>query len=313
MTSQPTSDRIHSSSDPIKQNKETKEKNMGNAWHHLNPSLSRICQHNDDPKDQQSSKRRTRQNSHNLRHTSYAQQLQEQQRRKYVAALGFQGREGLQKIHFDFRLKCDDSSNNHDGGDNILQERLIYLQQEDGNNEKDSSSSINEIFITEENLSKYILEGEMYEVVARLCQEYAQEVLMKEGDLVWRTLYTYDNDSDPNLVSSSPKRPGSHRPHQRSKNEKCPIRALVSREFRGSSSLEQKDSNTLIIITGRGKVRCGIFSRRFLMTKGVVEGTCLNYVREARKRGMNIVILDPNVNTEREGMFVSGVYFITSC
>ena len=57
-------------------------------------------------------------------------------------------------------------------------------------------------------------------------------------------------------------------------------------------------------------VSSGIFSRRFLMTLGLVEGTCIQYVKEAKKRGMGIVIFDPNVNSEREGMAVSYLFTV---
>ena len=41
------------------------------------------------------------------------------------------------------------------------------------------------------------------------------------------------------------------------------------------------------------------------MTHGVEIGSCMEYVREAAHRNMDIVLFDPNVNSEREGMFVS--------
>ena len=58
---------------------------------------------------------------------------------------------------------------------------------------------------------------------------------------------------------------------------------------------------TLIIVTGKGKVRAGIFSRQ-LLCSGMEASTALPMAIEAKKRGMKIFILDPNVRGDRNVM-----------
>eukprot|EP00957_Ditylum_brightwellii_P169987 12938452-Ditylum_brightwellii.AAC.1 len=98
--------------------------------------------------------------------------------------------------------------------------------------------------LTEENRSTYIANGKMYNEIARLCQEYAQELMQTEGDLEWITIC-----------------------EDTSKGE--PIRALVDRTHHlvlahKDSKEEEEESNgggvrknkaTLLIVTGKGKVR----------------------------------------------------------
>jgi hypothetical protein len=57
-----------------------------------------------------------------------------------------------------------------------------------------------------------------------------------------------------------------------------------------------------LIATGKGKVRAGIFSRQHIMISGLECSTALPIVRQAKKRNMNVVMLDPNVHGERLGM-----------
>jgi len=104
-----------------------------------------------------------------------------------------------------------------------------------------------------------------------------------------------------------------------------PIRALITRPTIRNHLLnhehehehEQKDeysndcvqshsshnnTRTLLIGTGKGKVRAGIFSRQHLITTGIEVSTALPLIREAKKRNMSIVILDPNARGDGEGM-----------
>jgi hypothetical protein len=67
-------------------------------------------------------------------------------------------------------------------------------------------------------------------------------------------------------------------------------------------STVQESKSTLLIATGRGKVRAGIFSRFHLLTAGIEVGTAWHNIREARVRGMGVVIIDPNARGEQEGM-----------
>ena len=59
---------------------------------------------------------------------------------------------------------------------------------------------------------------------------------------------------------------------------------------------------TLLIATGRGKVRAGIFSRQHLLTSGIEIGSAWHMIREARIRGMGVAIIDPNARGEGVGM-----------
>lgn len=118
--------------------------------------------------------------------------------------------------------------------------------------------------ITEMNHKTYVAHGKHYDEIARLCMEYSQECMMEEGSLEWTTVCKQRN-----------------------------IRALTSK----TTNMKQATS-TLVIITGKGKVGAGIFSRRYLMTLGVETATSLPFVREAIRRKMNIAILDPNMAEE---------------
>lgn len=138
-------------------------------------------------------------------------------------------------------------------------------------------------FITEKNRKQFVADGEMYEQIARLCQEVAHDIMISEGDLEWVTIC-----NDEKLGTD-------------------PIRALVSkREFDGEKKINKSGDNlinqTLLIITGKGKVRAGIFSRQHLITTGLEESTAIQFVREANKRNMNVIMLDPNARGDRHGM-----------
>lgn len=130
--------------------------------------------------------------------------------------------------------------------------------------------------ITIKNRKEFIADGDMYDQVARLCQEYAQEVMIEEGDLEWVTVCEAGNNPEP-------------------------IRALVSTALATNDEILDKRP-TLLIATGKGRVRAGIFSRQHLMTTGLECSTAVPIIREANKREMNCVLLDPNVHGDRLGM-----------
>lgn len=118
--------------------------------------------------------------------------------------------------------------------------------------------------ITEKNHEHFVAHGKMYDEVSRLCMEYAQDVMMKEGNLEWQNM----GDG---------------------------VGAMVSRNRSFRKSL-------LLVITGKGKVTAGIFSRRHLMTSGLEISTALPFIRGAVERNMDLAILDPNVNGTQEAM-----------
>ena len=125
--------------------------------------------------------------------------------------------------------------------------------------------------ITEENWNRYIAFGDMYDEISRMCQEFAQDQMMDEGGLIWVTICEDSGKGNP-------------------------IRALVDEDH------SQRPGPILLVITGKGKVRTGIFSRRHLLTSGVECSTALPMVREAKRRGMKVAMIDPNARGEREGM-----------
>ncbi|CAB9516422.1 Mpv17 / PMP22 family [Seminavis robusta] len=164
--------------------------------------------------------------------------------------------------------------------------------------------------IDKENRKQFIADGAMYDAVARLCQENAQEVMMKQYGLVWVTVCEGQEEQ-------------GHCPHPHLKQGKHePIRALVNAEHplaqqqrqlyeagnnnnKGTQeqNLEHYSNRpTLLVATGKGKVRAGIFSRQHLMVSGMECSTSLPLVHEARKRDLNIVLVDPNAHGDRLGM-----------
>lgn len=131
--------------------------------------------------------------------------------------------------------------------------------------------------ISERNYQQFVANGVMYDEIARLCMEYAQEVMIEEGRLHWVTVCDARN-----------------------------ICALVSEARSASSRSETSDAGKrrkiLLVVTGKGKVRAGIFSRRHLITTGAEAATAIPLVRDAVRRNMEIVILDPNAIGDRAGM-----------
>lgn len=123
--------------------------------------------------------------------------------------------------------------------------------------------------IEADNYETFIANGRMYDEVARLCMEYAQDLMIDEGDLEWVPIC-----------------------------DERSISALVSRGY----CKQRGKRATLLIITGKGKVRSGIFSRRHIITAGVEASTALPMIREARSRNMVVVMLDPNANGDINGM-----------
>ena len=136
--------------------------------------------------------------------------------------------------------------------------------------------------ITSTNRKEFIADGTMYDIVCRLAMEHSQELMIQDGKLEWVTI----PEEDPNN-------------HQSPTNE--PIRALVSsRIVQDESRLDTEP--TLLVVTGKGHVRAGIFSRQHLLTSGLECSSSVQFVHEARKRGMNLIVFDPNAHSDRFGM-----------
>lgn len=134
--------------------------------------------------------------------------------------------------------------------------------------------------ITQDNRKLYIADGAMYEEVTRLAQECAQEAMQREGNLEWVTVC-----DDP--AHSQPVRALVHEDHHRASKDKEDT---------------ADDHPTLLVATGKGKVKAGIFSRQHLLTSGMESSTALPMVIEAAQRNMSVVIFDPNARGDRKGM-----------
>ena len=149
------------------------------------------------------------------------------------------------------------------------------------------------ILICSSNRNKFISDSTMYDEIARLCQEYAQDVMAEEGDLVWVTVCD-DNSLGEPVRCLVPRGHNLCQPGGQA-NTSAPDPDSIGHPSGESSPL-------LLISTGNGKVRAGIFSRAHLMTTGLEPSTALPMVREAKSRGMRCVIPDPNIRGDRNGM-----------
>jgi hypothetical protein len=130
--------------------------------------------------------------------------------------------------------------------------------------------------VNNENRKEFIADGSMYEVISRLVQEAAQEVMMEEGNLEWVTIEeARDHKSEPIRLLMSSTHP------------------LLTKKRDGAG--------TVLICTGRGKVRAGIFSRQHLICSGLEMATAVPLVRDAVTRNLNVAIVDPNVHGEASG------------
>jgi hypothetical protein len=145
--------------------------------------------------------------------------------------------------------------------------------------------------ITLANRKKFIADGEMYELIVRLVQEYAQELMIQEGDLEWRSVCEEERLGNPIRLLVSKGHPESSAARKNGKRRKDGIVKSGS-----------KESKLLLITTGKGKVRAGIFSRQHLLISSIESSTALPMVIDAKRRGMKIAILDPNARGDRKGM-----------
>jgi hypothetical protein len=87
-------------------------------------------------------------------------------------------------------------------------------------------------------------------------------------------------------------------------NKGEPIRALVDKveACKNNGGAMRCSQKTLLIATGKGKVRAGIFSRKHLLTTGMEPSTALPLIYQAKRRHMRLVLLDPNARGDRLGM-----------
>jgi hypothetical protein len=214
-----------------------------------------------------------------------------------INELELSGEEGLRAVGLELRHVCCEK---HATKITVTKEAQETPKEEDATREHDDSSvsgmsQVGEPSIDEEhqhcdacvtrlvhkqtdtlidhfNRKRFVIDGPMYDEVARFCMEYAHESMIEEGDLKWVQI---------------------------DKDERGAINALVSSTHPAAGGTEASRP-TLLVVTGKGKVRAGIFSRQHIQTTGLEPSTALFVIREAKKRNMNIIMLDPNARGERE-------------
>jgi len=227
-------------------------------------------------------------------------------------------RHALSSLGFEFRLiKCGKCQEN---------EEASIAKDDDNSCQQEISDSrcfdcITRLYhipsntaVTGDNRRSYISDGTMYDAVSNLVQSAAQEIMAETFDLVWVTIcdgkgggdvaqqHQQQQKEDPQSASASNSRSKSTKDWPRDENGdiivKEPIRALVSRQ----QQEEHRPQETFLIATGKGKVRAGIFSRHHLLTTGLEPSTAWPLIYEAKNRGMNCVIIDPNARGDIVGM-----------
>lgn len=164
------------------------------------------------------------------------------------------------------------------------------------------------ILITPLNRHQYIADGSHYELLSTLAQEAAHEIMRRIFTLEWVTVCSDEqhNEHVRALVDAD---------HPLALEEKEVVEELLGFHVNNGQEDEKKEleeshseqstqhqKSTLLIATGRGKVRAGIFSRFHLLTAGIEVGTAWHNIREAMIRDMGVVIIDPNARGEQEGM-----------
>jgi len=174
--------------------------------------------------------------------------------------------------------------------------------------------SASKTLITKQNRLRYIADGDMYEVIVRLCQEYAQELIMTEASLHWVSVCEDRQKGNPIRILVDQDFPI----HYEECNGDCDgvdgdggdvAHGSMHNNIEAPRTLEYDNENTVkttgetfLITTGKGKVRAGIFSRQHLLVSSIEASTALPMVRDAKRRNMRIAILDPNARGDRYGM-----------
>ena len=247
---------------------------------------------------------------------------------------GLQGKDGLRALGFEFQfVPCDvhreetgdNSSPDDDDGGIVADEeegdgakqykychdcatRFFYIGDSSAaeTDEPSSRSEDASIMITPSNRKQFIADGPHYDLIANIAQEVAQSIMCSEFNLQWVTVC-----SDPNLGPKNVRAmvDADHPLLLEEGENKAALQEIL---LDGTAREEKKDGceriadnktkATLLIATGRGKVRAGIFSRQHLLTAGIEIGTAWHFIREARlRRGWGVAIIDPNARGEGVG------------
>ena len=173
------------------------------------------------------------------------------------------GREGLRVLGFEYRTVRSGAG----GRNGACTRRLHHV-------------ATNQI-ITQHN-SRIHIPSCLFSEVTRCCQDIAQDVLLKEGGL--ERLMVREEDDKIRTVALVTRRSDDDNVTL----ETCSLSEDGSR----STASEESCRPTLLVISGRGRSRAGIFSRKQLLVSGIEAATALNTVKEGRKRGLNVVLMD---------------------
>ena len=174
------------------------------------------------------------------------------------------GRQGLRVLGFEYRTV---QSNIGGRGGSCTCRRLHHV-------------ATNQI-ITPSN-SRIHIPNCLFSEVTRCCQDIAQDILIEEGGLE-RLMVRDENDKIRTVALVTR---GSD--DDNSTLETCSLSEDGSR----STAREENSRPTLLVISGRGRSRAGIFSRKQLLVSGIEAATALNTVKEGRKRGLKVVLMD---------------------
>lgn len=170
-----------------------------------------------------------------------------------------EGVEGLRDLGFEYRfLPCDQHSDRTDGiyaANSVCFECATSLYH-----------TTTGIRISQKNRKDFVPDGRKFDDISACCQEIAQELVQRDCELEWVTL------SDVDAASA----------HYR-----APVCALRSSNFEPSRP-------TMLIVTGKGVSRAGILSARYILEHSIEVGSALFYIVQAKLRGCNVVLLDPN-------------------
>lgn len=187
-----------------------------------------------------------------------------------IPAQMLHGRQGLRVLGFEYRTV--QSSTGGRGGTCTCR-RLHHV-------------ATNEI-ITPSN-SRIHIPNCLFSEVTRCCQDIAQDVLLKEGGLE-RLLVREEGDKIRTVALVT----------RRSDYDNATLETCSEDGSRSTAS-EENCRPTLLAISGRGHSRAGIFSRKQLLVSGIEAATALNTVKEARKRGMNVVLMDHYMYSQKD-------------
>lgn len=176
------------------------------------------------------------------------------------------GRQGLRVLGFEYRLVTDTSTN-------CSETRLYHIATD--------------TLVTPSNVRMYIPDC-LFDEVARCCQDIAQDVLIKEGNLERLMVRDGTGTRVAALVDGNFCHANRVSEHEDDKS--------------ADSSIEGSVRPTFLVVNGRGRSSAGIFSRKQLMTSGIEAATALSTVHECRKRGMTVILLDHYSNEPQEEM-----------